>query len=136
MIGKHFSEEDFSCSCCGLHIVDEKLLKMLDDLETYLTIWFEKDCTILIKSEGAGHCTVRCEKQNKKIGGVDNSRHLPKFHLIGEGACDMHVKEISIKELHNITKKLWDGNEILTGGLGFYGWGVHIDGSSKRFWEG
>lgn len=128
-VSEHFSEIEFMCRCgCETFTPTEKLIDALEELRDFLSGINGKDCPIIV------HCTVRCPKHNRKIGGVYNSRHLPKWFRKDQGACDFHVIGFSNRKLRKICLKLWKHKKILTGGLGLYSWGVHIDTSSRRVW--
>lgn len=60
----HFTNDDFKCPCCGkLAMKDYFLVK----LEAFRVRW---DRPMKINSG------MRCEKENARVGGVPNSRHL------------------------------------------------------------
>jgi len=118
-VGKYFSEDEIKCKCgCGQAILDEKLIKMADGLREY------------IGKPMISHCVNRCKKHNKNVGGVSKSKHITG------NAMDFHINGLSNRKLHKICKKLWKNKEILTGGIGFYPWGVHIDTGRYRTWSG
>ena len=128
-ISSHFTEGEFTCNCgCGTFKPSKKLIDLLEAIRT--AIWnivgYECFCNV--------HCTVRCESHNRKVGGLDRvSRHLPQFFDVEEGAGDIHFVGISFRRLRKISRKLFkDG--IITGGLGLYKWGIHVDTSSHRKW--
>lgn len=117
MIAKYFTKSEIECHCgCGQAYIDQELLDMADKLREY------------IGHPMITHCTNRCTKHNRNVGGVSNSLH------IGGHAMDFHCKGIKVKKLHKIVKKLWNKKEILDGGLGTYSWGVHIDTGRYRRW--
>jgi len=123
MVSDNFTKNDFTCNCgCGTFIPAPSLVRTIQILRN----WF---CMPIIV-----HCTVRCHKHNVAIGGVDESRHLPKYFEKDEGAIDFHVRGMSIRKLHQELKQLWKDKCILKGGLGLYSWGAHIDTSSYRRW--
>ena len=63
---KYFTPGEFACKCgCGCNTpVDPRLLRLADQVRAH----FNAPCIV---SSG-----VRCEKHNKAVGGVSNSRHL------------------------------------------------------------
>ena len=63
---KYFTPGEFACKCgCGCDTpVDPRLLRLADQVRAH----FNAPCIV---SSG-----VRCEKHNKAVGGVSNSRHL------------------------------------------------------------
>ncbi len=75
---KHFKQSEFTCKCgCGLNNIDLKLVKILDEIRDY----FGQSVTI---SSGC-----RCTTHNKKVGGVQGSRH------VSGKAADIIVKNVS-----------------------------------------
>jgi len=115
----HFSLEEISCRCgCGQKIVDPALYKILERFRAFIG---DRVMTT--------HCVNRCEVHNADVGGHPNSPHLTG------NAWDGHVKTLSIKQLHKKAKEAYEKN-ILSGGLGFYRWGIHIDSWRKRTWHG
>lgn len=118
-VTEHFSMSEIECHCgCGQSHIDSKLMKMAEALRKN------------IDKPMITHCVNRCRKHNRNVGGVDNSLHIP-----GE-AMDFHCKGLSVKKLHLLCMALWKTKTILTGGLGIYDWGVHIDSGSYRTWRG
>lgn len=115
-VSENFTEYDFYCRCgC-----DKKLnQELLDLMETVRNYW-NKPFIV--------HCTYRCKKHNKKIGGVKNSTHVKAK------ACDFHIRGIPIKELHEGMLELFTNNVVKN--LGLYDWGCHIDirKFKKRLW--
>ena len=117
MVGKYFSQDEIKCHCgCGLCHVAPDLYKMADALREYIG----KPMIV--------HCVNRCIKHNRAVGGVVGSLHISGY------AMDFHCKGLPNKKLHKICRKLWKKREILTGGLGIYDWGVHIDIGRYRTW--
>lgn len=116
-ISEHFTRNEFKCKCgCGQCIINDDLVRMLE------TIRHRTAKPVIV------HCVNRCREHNKAIGGVDNSQHV-----LGK-AADIHIKGMSIKDLHDYAEN--NHGEFLTGGLGLYDWGIHIDSGAFRKWEG
>ena len=65
--GKHFSESEFRCKCCGKLVVSQALLDNLNKVRE------ELGAPIVITS------AYRCVKHNKEVGGKSNSAHLRGF---------------------------------------------------------
>ena len=63
----------------------------------------------------------RSPEHNKKIGGVENSKHTLGL------AADISVKGLSPKKLARIIRRLIHKGEIKQGGLGLYHGFVHYD---------
>jgi len=114
MISKNFSESEWKCSCCKQCFIVPELVDMMQKFRDRV------DMAIDV------HCVNRCEKQNEKVGGVENSKHLK-----GE-ACDFHVPDLKIKRLH---AEVLSSDDIFTGGIGLYDWGVHVDIGEKRIFD-
>jgi len=118
-ITEHFSHDEIVCHCgCGQGYIDFALFDMLEE--------FRK---LAGNNPMITHCVNRCITHNKKIGGAKRSKHL------SGRAWDGHVSNVQISKLHEIAKHAYETN-LLSGGLGIYDWGIHIDTGSKRTWEG
>jgi len=118
-ISKYFTIAEIQCHCnCGQAHIDKPLYQMADALRDYLG------------SPMITHCVNRCIIHNENIGGVTGSLHISGH------AMDFHCKGITVKKLRKICKKLWKSRTILTGGLGVYSWGIHIDTGRYRTWKG
>ncbi len=116
---KWFTIEEIQCHCgCGQKHSDIKLLNMADRLRDHIGL------PMIV------HCVNRCISHNKAVGGVVGSLHVSGY------AMDFHCQGLSVKKLKKICKKLWKKREILTGGLGIYSWGIHIDSGRYRKWGG
>lgn len=76
---KYFSPSEFYCKCgCGCDTqVDPRLLRLADAVREH----FDAPCIV---SSG-----VRCEKHNKAVGGVADSRH------VSGKAMDFRIKDIN-----------------------------------------
>jgi len=117
----HFSDAEISCRCdCGQAIVNKQLYIILER--------FRK---LLGDVPMTTHCCNRCEKHNEEIvpPGHPKSKHLTGM------AWDGHVRKYSNRQLHKLAKEAYKLN-IISGGLGLYRWGIHIDSSKKRMWKG
>lgn len=76
---KHFSKDEFKCPCCGMNIIDLRLVKILEDeFRNYY------NSPVVITSG------CRCSKHNAEVGGVQGSRHV-----LGK-AADFYVKGVSV----------------------------------------
>jgi uncharacterized protein YcbK (DUF882 family) len=116
---EHFSFEEIQCHCgCGQAIINAALLEMAEALRAYLG------------QPMITHCINRCVAHNAAVGGEKNSYHIKGW------AMDFHCAGISMKELHEKCIGLWKSRSILTGGLGIYEWGIHIDSGPYRTWNG
>lgn len=74
-ISKNFLLKDFECRCCQRVMLHPTLIEKLEFLKNI-------DNSIKVNSG------YRCEKHNKEVGGVKNSKHL-------EGrACDITCKNL------------------------------------------
>lgn len=117
MISKNFSEIEWMCKCgCRQCIIEPKLVNMMQTFRNKINL----PITV--------HCVNRCIKHNKAIGGVVKP---PSKHISGK-ACDFHVKKLKMKKFHEI---IMNSQDIFTGGIGLYDWGVHVDIAKRRFWD-
>lgn len=109
-LSANFSKAEFACHCgCGANDVNRDLVNSLQLLRDALN----EPINIL--------SGVRCEFHNAKCGGAKHSQHL-----LGT-AADIHVKDMSVKDLHEFIKT----NNGIFGfrAIGFYqkqGF-VHVD---------
>jgi len=115
MLSKHFSREEFQCSCgCGGDTVDYALVEVLEDVREYFN-------TPIVINSG-----YRCACHNADIGGSTNSQH------IRGKAADFRVVGIPEEEVVSYLESLHP-NEY---GIGVYQGRVHIDvRSPKARWE-
>lgn len=117
-ISEHFDSSEFVCHCgCEQMIIDVGLLAMAENLREHIG----KPMIV--------NCVNRCKKHNAAVNG-----HINSYHIKGL-AMDFRVKGLKIFELHLIVKKLWKDKKILSGGLGVYSWGCHIDVKNYRTWN-
>jgi len=123
-ISQHISIYEASCRCgCGQCYRVPAILVMYENFRSMLKdiMGYEIFCPI--------HCINRCKDHNAAVGGSDHS-----LHLVGS-ACDLHARKMPIKLLHEIAIDRHKQKKILTGGLGVYDWGVHVDIGAYRFWD-
>ena len=118
MISKHFTSEEFVCSCCGELKVDKQLLNTLEIIRNHF------DTPMVVT------CGYRCKLHNKEVGGVKNSLHLIGF------ASDFYFKGLSINDTIGEMQELH--SKIKWGGLGIYKnkHFYHVDIGKYRAWEG
>lgn len=84
---KHFKKTEFTCKCgCEMNNIDLKLVNVLEDIRNH----FGQACVV------TSGC--RCASNNKKVGGVQGSRHV-----LGK-AADIYVKGVSASTLLAYTK--------------------------------
>jgi len=121
-LSKHFSSWEFSCPCCGKN---EMNLDFLTRLET-LRRRYGKAIKVT-----SGY---RCEKYNKKIGGVSKSSHM--FGLAADIACPTDINR------YKLLKSIFIGDDnnkdILFNRIGIGSYFIHIDidgtKNSERVW--
>lgn len=70
----------------------------------------------------------RSPAYNRAVGGAVGS-----FHLRGR-ALDLAPVVGTVADLHHTAAALHSPTGPLSGGLGFYPWGVHVDSGSCRCW--
>ena len=86
---KYFKKSEFTCKCgCGLNNIDINLVKILDGIREH----YNKP--IIINSGS------RCEKHNREVGGVADSKHL-----YGK-AADFVVSGVPVADVLNYTHSL------------------------------
>ena len=92
---QYFKKDEFACKCgCGLNNMNLKVVRIAD----YVRMYFGKSAIVTSGS--------RCEKHNKEVGGVSNSRHLQ-----GK-AIDMYVQGVDGGELLKYLQKLVNTGEL------------------------
>lgn len=92
---KHFKKDEFTCKCgCGLNNIQLEVVKIADEVREHF------------RSPAIVTSGTRCEKHNKEVGGVSNSRHLK-----GK-AIDMYVQNVSWYDLLAYLRKLEQKGKI------------------------
>ena len=108
----YFTRKEFRCPCghCGGFPVEpqESMVRTVDEIRRRLGIPIS-----IVDGGGSG---VRCAAHNAEVGGVSNSQHL--FGL----AADLH-SAASPAEMKAVAEEVMGH----TGGIGLYGWGIHVD---------
>ena len=119
---KYFSRSEFRCPCgrCGGFPVEpeERMVRTVDAIRVKLG----KPIGI-VDSGGSG---VRCPEHNAAVGGVATSYHLKGM------AADLHCATATPAEM----KKVAEAVMGKTGGIGLYGWGIHVDVGKYSRWNG
>lgn len=106
-LSPHFTRHEFSCHCCGVCLVSQRLVDALEKLREALG-----GVPVHVTSG------YRCHDWNKKIGGVPGSQH-PKgtaADIVVEGRDPVEVAE---KAEHIC--------EFRHGGIGIYDTFTHLD---------
>ena len=86
----HFRKQEFACRCgCGYDNINLKVVKILEEIRAHF------GGKPVIVTSGC-----RCEKHNKKVGGIKGSKHLEGL------ACDFYIKGVSTQDLLNYTTSL------------------------------
>ena len=120
---KYFDREEFRCTCKGKYCngfpvePDKELVQILDKVRKR----FGKPFT--------PNSAIRCKKRNADpdVGGASNSQHLYGT------AADISVPGVKPKTVAAYIETLLPN----TGGIGVYGWGVHVDvRKTKSRWNG
>lgn len=106
---RYFARAEFACKC-GKYCdgfpaePDEKLVRTLDAIRAKLGV------PVTISSG------IRCTRHNANVGGVSNSQHLYGIAAdLQSGAGPARMKAVAEAVMGN------------TGGIGLYGWGIHVD---------
>ena len=122
---RNFKRSEFECECgCGFDTVDHELVVVLEDLRRHLQTLYP-GAYIVISGPN------RCESQNEKIGGADDSQHL-----LGKAAdIKAYWKPASGKRTAVPVAALW--NYLVETypeayGVGLYSNRVHLDVRSKK----
>ena len=119
---RYFKRSEFRCPCgrCGGFPVEPQkaMVRAVDEIRQRLGVPVS-----IVDAGGSG---VRCPEHNAEVGGVANSQHL--YGL----AADLH-STASPAKMKAVAE------EVLghTGGIGLYGWGIHVDTrSGYARWNG
>ena len=119
---RYFTRSEFRCPCgrCGGFPVepDETLVRVVDEIRAKLG----KPIGI-VDSGGSG---VRCPEHNAAVGGVSTSYHLKGM------AADLHCAAATPAEMKEAAEAVMGK----TGGIGLYGWGIHVDVGKYSRWNG
>ena len=87
---KHFKVSEFACKCgCGFKNINLELVKVLEDIRSHFG-----DNPIIITSG------CRCATHNKKVGGVEGSRHV-----LGK-ASDFYIQGVNVNNTLQYCKQL------------------------------
>ena len=109
---RYFRRVEFRCPCgrCGGFPVEprESMVRTVDEIRHRLGVPVS-----VVDGGGSG---VRCASHNAEVGGVSNSQHL--YGL----AADLH-SAASPAEMKAAAEDVMGH----TGGIGLYGWGIHVD---------
>lgn len=116
MISKHFSRDEFKCSCgCGFDTVDVELVSVLEQVRR------EFGWPVIINSG------CRCEKCNAAVGGSARSKHMK-----GK-AADIRVNGVEADTVADYLEATYPDKY----GIGRYNGRTHIDvdGGLPRRWD-
>ena len=109
---RYFKRSEFRCPCgrCGGFPVEPQkdMVRAVDEIRQRLGVPVS-----VVDADGSG---VRCAAHNAEVGGVSNSQHL--YGL----AADLHSEAAPAK-----MKAVAEDVLGHTGGIGLYGWGIHVD---------
>lgn len=105
----HFNDKEFSCSCCGVSIVDSELIAVLELVR----------CKFGAVKVTSGY---RCNAHNKAIGGKEKSKHLLGI------AADIQVKGVKPGVIFDFLGSVFPNYY----GIGNYKTFTHIDVRSKK----
>ena len=67
---ENFTVDELKCRCCGRIEYDNEFIVRLQAFRYMLNSRFRKDVPLLVSSG------YRCDRHNREVGGVPNSRHL------------------------------------------------------------
>lgn len=120
---KYFTREEWRCQCGGKYCNGfpaepaEETVRMADEIRRRAGV------PLRVNSG------LRCKQHNAEVGGVSNS-----LHTTGQ-AVDL-AGAISPDKLLDIAQAVQAEKIPGRGGLGRYGWGVHIDNGKYSRWSG
>lgn len=117
---KNFRVDEFACHCgCGYNVIDQKVIDMAQVIRDALGV------PVRVNSG------CRCEENNRRAGGVKNSKH--RLGKAADLSCSLGAKVMfdTVKKLH-AEGKLPELDYCIR-----YKWGIHIDcgGKRKNLWE-
>jgi hypothetical protein len=118
---QYFKRTEFKCKCgryCNGYPaeIDLDMVRIADSIRSRL------DRPVTVNSG------LRCRQHNANVGGASASQHM-----YGKAADLGCPTGITPQEMYNIAEEIMGD----TGGLGLYGWGIHIDSrSTKARWKG
>ena len=123
---RYFRREEFRCQCGGKYCSGfpaepvEETVRLADEIR--------RRAGVPLKVNSG----VRCKQHNADVGGVWNS-----LHLTGQ-AIDLAPigGNISVARLQEIAEQVQAEKMPNRGGLGRYGWGVHVDNGKYSRWNG
>lgn len=113
-LSEHFTVREFACPCCGACHIYPTLLQSLEALRTVVSARLAKDTPLRINSG------YRCTLHNSQL---PNSSPF-SMHCIGKAADIRAIKSLSVTELAELAETIPAFNN---GGIGLYGWGIHVD---------
>lgn len=118
------------CSCCGngADILDQELITMFEKLRSAIGKFYGKE--VILEITSGFRCIIK--NQNLKRQGYPAAKN--SLHLSGQ-AFDIIPHGITSAQLVKFCQKLHAEKKILTGGLGVYNWGIHIDTGRRRNWD-
>lgn len=120
---KYFTRKEWRCQCGGKYCNGfpaepaEETVRMADEIRRRAGV------PLRVNSG------LRCKQHNAEVGGVSNS-----LHTTGQ-AVDL-AGAISPEKLRDIAQAVQAEKIPGRGGLGLYGWGVHIDNGKYSRWNG
>lgn len=123
---RYFRRAEFRCQCRGKYCSGfpaepvEETVRLADEIR--------RRAGVPLKVNSG----VRCKQHNADAGGIWNS-----LHLTGQ-AIDLAPigGNISVARLQDIAEQVQAEKLPNRGGLGRYGWGVHIDNGKYSRWNG
>lgn len=121
MLRNNISEKDVECNCgCGFNTVSPAILDVVQDAREH----FGKPAHI----NSGNHSACRCYTHNDKVGGSENSMHLPDEITEVCRAIDFHIEDVSIDALHKYLIRKYP--KCL--GIGKYSSFVHVDDRMRK----
>lgn len=124
MTSKYIADKEFFCHCgCGTVYRHDSFIRVLDSLFEYL-----KPPAINV------HCITRCAKHNAEISLTNPGVSSLSHHLTGEALDFDSEPGLSVDNLSLLLLQVFNEKIFPAMGIGFYGWGNHVDFKGRRYW--
>lgn len=103
-----------ACPCCGIAIAHPQLLVVLEQLRALACEELGKEVPLRLNSG------FRCTLHNAAL--KDSSPYSQ--HCIGKAADLRRIPNLSVERLAELAENV---PQLQAGGIGTYGWGIHVD---------
>lgn len=114
----NISRSECACKCgCGFQTCDIETANVIQDACDHFALELK-----VPRVTAVFNSWCRCVKHNKRVGGVNNSKHLEGI------ATDWFIKEVSVQDLYNYLDKKYPKKYC----LGLYPGRIHFDTQPNR----